>query len=421
MGTKVRFHLKPDVHIFDSNIGFDWQICRSNTVPEMVTSSSIRISESVSISVDDIYNIAERERLCYSARGRRHAVAAAQSQTYKMDDVYKTRPHTSASGYISNYRRDLVTPTKSIRSEPVPSRVSSRAGGDFDDENDTDDYPINYINTPSVCCEVIGPQACEECIRAHRRKIEKEKFDARFSNLRISSQNITTSTLLQRYFPHLTHEDIMVKLARGEIAVPNTPTRPVCRDQNDKRLRDRNAETQRRSQESVKISRAKQSSLQKKIKSTLFFVNIEDLNMKINSGKVSRSLGFNCQPTKKKTISTEFESVFPSFVSPRKVSFISEASGRKFHYEPPLLPKENQIHEPGFFAGSDSSYKLPERLPDTIEFVQNGITIKRSLSRLSEPEETSGLNESVLQSEHSDTDDDISFKMLQDSKTSETE
>ncbi|XP_062611609.1 uncharacterized protein LOC134273432 isoform X2 [Saccostrea cucullata] len=387
----------------------------------MVTSSSIRISESVSISVDDIYNIAERERLCYSARGRRHAVAAAQSQTYKMDDVYKTRPHTSASGYISNYRRDLVTPTKSIRSEPVPSRVSSRAGGDFDDENDTDDYPINYINTPSVCCEVIGPQACEECIRAHRRKIEKEKFDARFSNLRISSQNITTSTLLQRYFPHLTHEDIMVKLARGEIAVPNTPTRPVCRDQNDKRLRDRNAETQRRSQESVKISRAKQSSLQKKIKSTLFFVNIEDLNMKINSGKVSRSLGFNCQPTKKKTISTEFESVFPSFVSPRKVSFISEASGRKFHYEPPLLPKENQIHEPGFFAGSDSSYKLPERLPDTIEFVQNGITIKRSLSRLSEPEETSGLNESVLQSEHSDTDDDISFKMLQDSKTSETE
>ncbi|XP_048769405.2 uncharacterized protein LOC125675661 isoform X2 [Ostrea edulis] len=373
---------------------------RSQTVPAMVTSSSIKLADPISISVDDIYNIAERERLCYSARGRRHAVARAQRQTYKMDEVYKSRPHTSASGYIDSYRREMVTPTKSIRSEPVPSRVSSRAGGDLDEEYEADEYPINYINTPSVCCEVIGPQACEECIQAHRRRIEREKFDARFPSLRMSSQNITTSALLKRYFPDLTHEDILIKLARGEIAKPNILSRPVCRSRTDKRSRDRDAIFPSHARESIGIARNKQSNIQTKIKS-MFFVNIEDLNMKINSGKVSRSLGFNHQPSKKKTASTEFQTVFPSFVSPRKVSFISEASGRKFHYEPPLLPKENQVQEPGFFAGSDATYELPERLPDTIEFVKEGNTI----------------DESALGGEHSDTDDDISLDRLEENKS----
>jgi hypothetical protein len=363
----------------------------------MVTSSSTKLENAISIRVDDIYTIAEQERLCYSARGRRHAVARAQRQAYKMEEVYKTRPHTSASGYIDSYRREMVTPTKSIRSEPVPSRVSSRAGGDFDEEYEPEEYPINYINTPSVCCEVIGPQACEECIQAHRRRTEREKFNARFPTLKMSSQNITTSALLKRYFPDLTHEDILIKLARGEIAKPSIPSRPVCRSQNDKQSHDRNAMLPSNPRESTGIGRAKQSSIQKKIKS-MFFVNIEDLNMKINSGKVSRSLGFNHQPTKKKTTSSEFQAVFPSFVSPRKVNFISEASGRKFHYEPPLLPKENQVQEPGFFAGSNATYELPERLPDTIEFVKDGQTI----------------DESALEAEQSDTDDEISLDKLKE-------
>lgn len=355
---------------------------RSKTVPTMVTSSA-QLPEKVSISVDDIYNLAERERLCYSARGRRNAVTKAQKKAYKVDEVYRSRPHTSASGYIDSYRRDVITPTKSIRSEPLPSRVSSRAGRDFEDEEEAEVYPLNYINAPSVCCEVIGPQACEECRRVQRRQYEREKFEARFSNVLVSDHNITTCAFLQRYLPHLSKEDILVKLARGDIAKPNI----LSRSQSllDRKSTEKDNVYSKRSRETSNIERAKQSMIQKKIKS-MFFVNIMDLNTKINSGRVSRSLGFHCQPSTNKKIIPEYQSPFPSFVSPRKVSFISEASGKKFHYEPPLLPKENQIQEPGFFAGSESTYVLPERLPDTIEFVQDGKTVKRCVSTLSENE-----------------------------------
>lgn len=367
-------------------IFFCFQLDRSKTLSTMVTSST-KLLSNVSISVDDIYNIAERERLCYSARGRRNAVTRAQNKAYKVDEVYKSRsrPHTSASGYIDAYRRDVVTPTKSIRSEPLPSRVSSRTGRDFEDEEEAEVYPMNYISAPSVCCEIIGPQACEECRRAQRRQVEREKFEAKFSNYLVSDQNITTCALLQRYLPHLSREDILMKVARGDIASPNL----LSRSQSllEKRPSATDTVYSRRTHETSGIGRAKQSMIQKKIKS-MFFVNIQDLNTKINSGKVSRSLGFNCQPPTNKRVFPEFRSPFPSFVSPRKVSFISEASGKKFHYEPPLLPKENQIQEPGFFAGSESTYQLPERLPDTIEFVQNGKTVKRAVSTLSEEPET---------------------------------
>ncbi|ESO84971.1 hypothetical protein LOTGIDRAFT_168229 [Lottia gigantea] len=38
----------------------------------------------------------------------------------------------------------------------------------------------------------------------------------------------------------------------------------------------------------------------------------------------------------------------------------------KAPYDPPLLPKENQIEEPSFFAGSVIPYTLPERAPDKL-------------------------------------------------------
>ncbi|KAK3091773.1 hypothetical protein FSP39_022534 [Pinctada imbricata] len=162
---------------------------------------TVRVTEpQLRISVDDILVFAERERQCHSARGRRQALENAQSSTYKIEDVVRSRPHTSASRYLTSVRRETMTP-KSIRSEPMPSRVSSRMD-DYNDFEEEENYPINLMSSPApVCCEIIGPQACNECLKNHRRRQDLEQSEARFPSLTMSDQNLTTATMLQRYFP----------------------------------------------------------------------------------------------------------------------------------------------------------------------------------------------------------------------------
>ena len=335
---------------------------------------SVRMSDPpLRISVDDILLFAERERVCHSARGRRQAMTKAQSSTHKLDDVVRSRPHTSASRYLTSVRRETMTP-KSLRSEPMPSRVSSRMADyvDEDDIEDVDDYPINVISSPTpICCEVIGPQTCNECLKLHRRRVNKQMSDARFSSMTVSDQNITTATMLQRYFPKLSIEEIQMKLIRGEIARPKLPYHKFDNEQSERKSK------------AVVSSRMKQNIT--RVTSSLFFVNIQDLNHRITSGKVSRTLGFTHKPRPRRATPESKES-FPLFISPRKQAKISEKSSndrRSFPFDPPLLAKRNQKPEPPFFAGSDKPYKLPQKLPDTIEFVENGVT-KRSVSVLSE-------------------------------------
>ena len=63
-------------------------------------------------------------------------------------------------------------------------------------------------------------------------------------------------------------------------------------------------------------------------------------------------------------------SLMPMFVSPRKIKEPDEPK-YKVYFEPPLLPKRLQTPNPSFFAGSNDEYKLPERLPDVIEFTDS--------------------------------------------------
>ena len=82
--------------------------------------------DAFAISLDDIYQSAERERLSYSAVCRRQNLEHAQSQTqffrHENNVLTSSRPNTSASYFIN--RRELATPM-SAWSEPLISRPSS--------------------------------------------------------------------------------------------------------------------------------------------------------------------------------------------------------------------------------------------------------------------------------------------------------
>ncbi|KAJ8315735.1 hypothetical protein KUTeg_007885 [Tegillarca granosa] len=371
MGSlKVRFSLTPSIKIYD-------KIAPPMDVKQMIKSATLYEPRQkpvvhtvrhdrqhpVSLSIDDIYYLAERERLCYSAKSRRQAVQSAQSSTYKLEEFF-SRPNTSASRYIHAHRRETMTP-KSIRSEPLPSRVSSRLGGnDFDD--DDLDYPINIAPSPVSrdCCEIIGPEMCQECIKSYRRQMDREKSEARFPSLRISEGNLTTTAILKRYMPDLTDAEIQDRVARGEIASSRLPVNPNNKLDNDDEYE--SGLVQRKRQ--FVVCRSKNSKKPNLLKfSAMFFTNIRDLNHRIVTGKADRSIGFlTVKPKSAKP--SEGRSLFPVFVSERKIKPPNE-NKYKTYFDPPLLPRNRQKPEPPFFAGSDDQYEVPKRLPEKLEFI----------------------------------------------------
>ncbi|KAK3091324.1 hypothetical protein FSP39_018937 [Pinctada imbricata] len=148
-----------------------------------------------------------------------------------------------------------------------------------------------------------------------------------------------------------------------------------------------------------------------KLTSSLFFVNIQDLNHRITSGKVSRTVGFSYKPVARRNF-IDTSSGFPAFVSPRKQGNLKEKKPndrRSFPFDPPLLAKRNQRPEPPFFAGSDQPYKLPQKLPDKIEFVENGV-MKRSVSVLSEAASDISVTEDTKTGSVSEMIDEHSVK-----------
>ena len=79
------------------------------------------------ISVEDVYQFAERERLNYSTSCRRQNLAHAQSQTQFFrheQSLVASRPNTSVSRHMNASRHDHGTPV-SAWSEPMMSRPSS--------------------------------------------------------------------------------------------------------------------------------------------------------------------------------------------------------------------------------------------------------------------------------------------------------
>ena len=322
----------------------------------------------ISLSLDDIINVTDGERRVYSAKSRREMITVAQLNLNERNKSQESRPNTSASRYLHTFRKDTLTP-KSTRSAPLPSRNSSRQDFDVRDELESRCGSV-YTSSPApFCCEIMGPQVCNECSRIKRQQTQQYANDASFSTLRLTNENITACAILQHYMPHLSKEEIQDKIARGDIArnrflklyLGDVPVYGSERD----RQRTASAKAEKRA-ESASKSMAKWQDM-----SQMYFLNIKDLNTKISSGKRDKSIGFtnetNTVAKWKRMVSKTAEPMFPSFISPKNATETKEPE-YKTYFSPPLVPKTKQIFEPPFFAGSSQSYSLPDRLPDEIKF-----------------------------------------------------
>lgn len=357
-----------------------------------------------SISVEDIYQSAERERLHYSSECRRQNLAHAQSQTqfFRHDQSSPiSRPNTSASRHIIALRRESNTPM-SAWSEPNPSRPNSIVPHpelrllteDNEEESDVDDdYDMSHQTPLTVtfspvnrgdCCEILGPQLCYECRKNRIRQVNRERSELFFPTLEPSEENLTTAAIVRKYLPGLSEQEVEDKIARGEIA------RPSFRKHNSgKHLEFSDEEDEVKPKLTNKKVTIADTEKQKKAKALvptkpneLFFTNIRDLNSKIISGNVDRNIGFANVARKviKKEKPLSTKNYFPTFVSPRKVVLVQETN-YKTYFDPPLIEKAKQDVEPAFFAGSSGEYTLPEKLPDELIFVdKDGNEVKASSS-----------------------------------------
>ena len=238
----------------------------------------------------------------------------------------------------------------------------------------------------------MGPSLCRECHKLSSRNAIRELTESSFPGLKVSQQNVVTATLVKQFFPNLSHEEVQAKVARGDVARTSflnylrgeraqSIHEPVPTDASDL------SRVRKTEQAAYIIARLKMKMKHfGKTSTPLYFSNIRDLNYKLLKGTVNRELvKFKPKPSKLSVPimnDPSGDSLVSVFVSPRKVKMIEETSYKVF-YGPPLLPKESQLYNPAFFAGSDQEYQLPERLPDTLEFVDNKGVKKRTESSLS--------------------------------------
>ena len=329
------------------------------------------------LQLEDIYNSLERR--CASSRSQSTGALIHASREYliykrpllpRRTDGHHTlslppmsRPGTRLGSDVSSQRppsaKTLDCRTLQValaRSGAISPNVCMRAQSAVDRQIEDVVRPLSRH-----CCDVLGPHHCYQCNQINRQEKDLTKNEAKYPLLHVSNDNITTTTVAERYMPDMNPYQIQHKVASGEIA------KPSCRE---RFIRAKSSSDQRSSKPKENPKKKAMKVLAKRRESA-YFTNIRDLNIKIISGEVSNKISqkiiMGKRPTmqKKQSLASFTEQLCPMFISPKK-NKAPEKPSYIAYYEPPLLPKVCQNAEPSFFAGSDSKYKLPDRLPDNL-------------------------------------------------------
>ncbi|XP_064594825.1 uncharacterized protein LOC135461590 [Liolophura sinensis] len=309
-----------------------------------------RVNSSASsiLSVDDIVKWAERTRVSSCRQSRQSTVEVVQSFMFR-DPKRITRPQTCKERRLNLRERPLTA--RSLCSEPpapvtTPVAFSTLDDEGTDEENDGNNTSKAWIS--QQCCELLGPSVCQQCAKNLRVQKQRQRYERGFRSLRASEKNFTTAVLMKKNMPHLTLSQIQDKVAGGKVSQQQLRRLHEVRESPE--------EIEKRRLE--KEMREKELLSQRKPKGNY---SLREMNRRLAEGDT----GFRKKRHGRPSIT---ETLFPSFVSPRKVKY--DEPMFRVYYEPPLVAKHRQKSEPTFFAGSNFDYKLPDRLPDKLIFTK---------------------------------------------------
>ncbi|CAH1798408.1 unnamed protein product [Owenia fusiformis] len=328
-----------------------------------------------SISINDIYGLAERERLKSRESYTRDRRYRDNITSRSLPNSYggTNRPHTEPVGSIVPFVRNSETTANSethIMSVPSRSRMCIRAESTINPSTST---AINALSRQ--CCDVLGPHICHKCSKINERYKDTVKCDEAFPSLRVSAENFQTSVLLNKHLPDMTTYQIQNKVARGEICRVN------FREKSSTLLESKRRQNNEYVHPEILQTKRRPKTLTSDGSTWTYFRSIRDLNSRMIDGKVPKKLpktklampdDIMPKDSGEKEEKSFSELLMPMFVGKRQhkpmlTSFIQ-------YFDPPLLTVAAQNAEPAFFAGSKEAYKLPERLPDEL-FTEEELTI----------------------------------------------
>ncbi|KAI0214681.1 hypothetical protein LSAT2_000192 [Lamellibrachia satsuma] len=188
------------------------------------------------------------------------------------------------------------------------------------------------------CCDVLGPRVCHDCTKIRARSTHGYHDTPLTSRLHRPERNLAVALLVAKALPSLSVDQIQTELNANKIVRPCFKTALSRRLQYEKERLERE-----------KAAQAKR---------------------KTHTPSKTQKLAAEVKPSSKqdgviKLAAKSFaELMYPTFVSPRKEK--RKDSYFVAYYEPPVIPKACQNVEPAFFAGTDASYELPDRLPDEL-------------------------------------------------------
>ncbi len=251
--------------------------------------------------------------------------------------------------------------------------------------------PSPNVLTAAETCQLLGSHMCSHCDSGNRRLRELDRSRAAFNGLEVSAENFSSALLLQRHLPALSTQELLARVANGDVdkdlflrslrrrrqeakeAAERQRRAPLVRADFSDEEEDLSPEEDRRrlfltTQRFPK--KARKSSIAPDGSSWTFFTNLADLDRKVAAGRLPKRLQGDCPeehpqgPTTARRMSV-LERHNPAFVSMRKPCLAMETKIKNY-YEPPLLSLAQQKVSNVFFAGHQGEYKLPERLPEDL-------------------------------------------------------
>ncbi|XP_064627794.1 uncharacterized protein LOC135487685 [Lineus longissimus] len=320
------------------------------------------------VKVEDIYRWADKEQRRSTDSHKRDTLTSIHAQLLKESDIKMlaswSRPKTSVG---------LPTLPRPNSQSPEKMRSRSVASGVHRDRNITP-FPLNCSRAESrvnedlddvtplsrQCCEVLGPTACNHCMRVNKRHNQSDRCESAFPSLHVSEQHFTTALLLKRYFPGTPTYELQNRVASGHI-YPSTPRKEKFMNKPSRKIKP--------------PGKSNWASIAPDGASWTFFQGIRDLNQKIVSGRMHRrshryqiDSPADMQRLTEAGVLNSSDSRPVSRMVTRRLDKVEKKKPEfVLEYDPPLCTKEAQQTKNVFFAGEEqTNYDLPERLPEKL-------------------------------------------------------
>ncbi|XP_070581902.1 uncharacterized protein [Ptychodera flava] len=271
----------------------------------------------------------------------RHRLVESMSEIDRVTPVAKRRPHT-----VAVTERIMENKLLNLKYKQYPC---IRAESILNEE-----LTENINDLSRECCDVFGPNMCQECKKIYHRNENTLQNESFFPSITISTTSISTMTLARRHLPNYSPWEIQRMIADGDIG-----ELAIKRDKFADKAKEFHNGMQT-GDELFKLTR-RISAFNVPDKQS-FFSSINDLRAQMEARRLGGRRG-----RRKAVIRMTDDDETPGHI-PQEIDIEPEYDKEKYDERlgPPLMTCEEMVYQhnqPRFYAGTKFEYELPKPPP----------------------------------------------------------